>query len=81
VLGYKAGGALVRDSSVSLSDLDRSTSDGKLRVPLSLAATGKGAPLYYYLTVHEVPASGRSIRRMREFRSSAGMRLWMAASR
>ncbi|HSE46582.1 MAG TPA: hypothetical protein VLA89_14755, partial [Gemmatimonadales bacterium] len=38
-----------------LSDLDRSTSDGKLRIPLSLTATGKGAPLYYYLTVHEVP--------------------------
>ena len=55
VLGYKAGGAVVRDSSVFLSDLDRSTSDGKLRIPLSLTATGKGAPLYYYLTVHEVP--------------------------
>ncbi|MEO8634749.1 MAG: MG2 domain-containing protein [Gemmatimonadales bacterium] len=45
----------VRDSSVPLTGLLAKSGDGQAALRLSLAADGTGGPIYYYLTVNEVP--------------------------
>ncbi|MDZ4862126.1 MAG: MG2 domain-containing protein [Gemmatimonadota bacterium] len=45
----------IRDSSTALSGLLAKAGDGRTRLRLALAAEGTGAPIYYYLTVTEVP--------------------------
>ncbi len=45
----------IGDSSVTLAGLLGAESDGKSALRLSLAANGAGSPIYYYLTVNEVP--------------------------
>ncbi len=45
----------IGDSSVALTGLMSAGAEGKSAVRLSLAADGAGSPIYYYLTVNEVP--------------------------
>ena len=67
------GTRTLRDSTVSLHGLVRDGPNGTQSLRLSLAASGQGAPVYYYLTVREVPprASGQA-RRPGDSASSAG---------
>jgi hypothetical protein len=46
---------LLRDSVVALTDLLGPVQEGERALALALSGTGPGAPLYYYLTVREVP--------------------------
>ena len=50
-----AARASIGDSTVSLSGLVTDAEQGRSTVRVSLSAGGAGAPIYYYLTVHEVP--------------------------
>jgi hypothetical protein len=54
LLTRATGGKVVSDSSVVLSGLVESAGDSQV-VRLGLSATGPGAPVYYFLTVREVP--------------------------
>ncbi len=45
----------IRDSSVALTGLLGPAANGQVPLRLQLAADGAGAPIYYYLTVNEVP--------------------------
>ncbi len=45
----------IGDSTVELSGLVEGLASDKPSIRLALAAGGSGAPIYYYLTVHEVP--------------------------
>jgi uncharacterized protein YfaS (alpha-2-macroglobulin family) len=45
----------IGDSTVSLSGLVTDAGQGRSVVRVALSADGAGSPIYYYLTVHEVP--------------------------
>jgi hypothetical protein len=57
--GVPAGAArtTIGDSALALTGLLEGASSNEPSLKLALAANGTGAPIYYYLTVHEVPKS------------------------
>lgn len=57
--GVPAGAAstTIGDSALALTGLLPNDGSNPPSVKLALAASGTGAPIYYYLTVHEVPKS------------------------
>jgi hypothetical protein len=50
-----APGRPLGDSTVTLTGLTSAAPDGRQRLSLSLGAGGTGSPVFYYLTVREVP--------------------------
>jgi hypothetical protein len=50
-----AAGATIGDSALALSGLLEGAGSRGSTMRLTLAASGAGSPIYYYLTVHEVP--------------------------
>ena len=57
VLFEKAAGGAFADTSIALEGLLATRPDGRQALQVSLAAPGTGAPVFYYLTVREVPAA------------------------
>jgi len=52
-----AGAGAFTDTTIALSGLLATRPDGKQTLQVSLSASGTGAPVFYYLTVREVPQS------------------------
>jgi uncharacterized protein YfaS (alpha-2-macroglobulin family) len=57
VLFEKAAGGTFSDTTIALTGLLGTRPDGKQVLQVSLVAPGTGAPVFYYLTVREVPQS------------------------
>jgi uncharacterized protein YfaS (alpha-2-macroglobulin family) len=69
VLFQKPSGGTFSDTTIALTGLLATRPDGKQALQVSLVAPGTGAPVFYYLTVREVP-QGRPVRP-----SDAGIRV------
>ncbi|HMA43603.1 MAG TPA: MG2 domain-containing protein [Gemmatimonadales bacterium] len=55
VLFEKPAGGTFTDTTIALTGLLATRPDGKQALQVSLSAAGTGAPVFYYLTVREVP--------------------------
>jgi hypothetical protein len=55
VLFEKPAGGAFSDTTIALTGLLATRPDGKQALQVSLVAAGNGAPVFYYLTVREVP--------------------------
>ena len=55
VLFAKPAGGSFTDTTIALTGLLATRPDGKQALQVSLVAAGSGAPVFYYLTVREVP--------------------------
>jgi uncharacterized protein YfaS (alpha-2-macroglobulin family) len=60
-LFQKPSGGTFSDTTIALTGLLATRPDGKQTLQVSLVAPGTGAPVFYYLTVREVP-QGRPVR-------------------
>ncbi len=55
VLFEKAAGGVLSDTAIALTGLLATRPDGKQALQVSLVSPGTGSPVFYYLTVREVP--------------------------